>query len=108
MTLAIQLVSNDLMDSSDLKVGLHLVDLVTLLHDHYKKDLLICVYHTLGRSSLEVLFNKNLGLLNKYVKTVLEPIPCAFLWSHRGFWNAISLFLSRDMWDSVHMLAFTW
>ena len=90
----IQVVSNDLMDSSDLKVGFHLEDLVMLLHDHYKKDLLICVCYTLSRSSLEVLFNKNVGFLNKYLKTVIEPIPYAFLWSHRGFWNAISLFLS--------------
>ena len=90
----LQLGSNDLVDSSALTVGSHLEDLVVLLHDHYKVDL-ICVCQTLRRSSSEVGFNKNVSL-----KTVLEPIPYAFFWSHRGFWNTKSQFLSRD---GVHL-----
>ena len=95
----LQLGSNDLVDSPALKVGSHLEDLVVLLHDHYKVDL-ICVCQTLRRSSSEVVFNKKVCLLTKYLKTVLEPIPYAFFWSHRGFWNTKSQFLSRD---GVHL-----
>ena len=83
------------MDSSAPTVGPHLEDLVVLLHDHYKVDL-ICVCQTLRRSSSEAVFNKNVILLTKYFNTVLEPIPYAFFWSHRGFWNTKSQFLSRD------------
>ena len=36
----LQLGSNDLVDSSALTVGSHLEDLVMLLHDHYKVDLI--------------------------------------------------------------------
>ena len=36
----LQLGSNDLVDSSALTVGSHLEDLVVLLHDHYKVDLI--------------------------------------------------------------------
>lgn len=91
----LQLGSNDLVDSTALTVGSHLEDLVMLLHNLYKVDL-ICVCQTLRRSSLEVVFNKKVGLLTKYLKTVLEPIPYAFFWSHRGFWNTKSQFLSQD------------
>ena len=88
-----------LMHTSDLTVGSHLEDLVTILHDHYKEHL-FCVRHILSRSSLEILFNKNVVLLNKYLKTVLKLMACAFLWSHRGSWNIWSLFLFRD---GVHL-----
>ena len=69
----LQLGTNDLVNSSPLTVGSSLEHLVTVLHDVYKVDL-ICVCQTLRRSSLEVLFNKNAGLLTRYLKTVLEPI----------------------------------
>ena len=95
----LQLGSNDLVDSTALTVGSDIEDLVVLLHDHYKVDL-ICVCQTLRRSSLEVMFNKNVSLLTRYLKAVLEPIPYAFFWSHRGFWNTKSQFLSRD---GVHL-----
>ena len=95
----LQLGTNDLVNSSPLTVGSSLEHLVTVLHDVYKVDL-ICVCQTLRRSSLEVLFNKNTGLLTRYLKTVLEPIPYAFFWSHRGFWKTKSAFLSQD---GVHL-----
>ena len=95
----LQLGSNDLVDSTALTVGSDIEDLVVLLHDHYKVDL-ICVCQTLRRSSLEVMFNKNVSLLTRYLKAVLEPIPYAFFWSHRGFWTTKSQFLSRD---GVHL-----
>ena len=69
----LQLGTNDLVNSSPPTVGSSLEHLVTVLHDVYKVDL-ICVCQTLRRSSLEVLFNKNAGLLTRYLKTVLEPI----------------------------------
>lgn len=87
----LQLGTNDLVDSSPLTVGSSLGHLATLLHDEYKVDL-ICVCQTLRRSSSNVSFNKNVGLLNKYLKTVLEPVPYAFFWSHRGFWQTKSSF----------------
>jgi len=95
----LQLGTNDLVNSSPLTVGSSLEHLVTVLHDVYKVDL-ICVCQTLRRSSLEVLFNKNVGLLTRYLETVLEPIPYAFFWSHRGFWKTKSAFLSQD---GVHL-----
>lgn len=95
----LQLGTNDLVCSSPLTVGSSLEHLVTLLHDDYKVDL-ICVCQTLRRSSSEVLFNKNVGLLTRYLKTVLEPIPYALFWSHRGFWKTKSTFLSGD---GVHL-----
>jgi len=95
----LQLGTNDLVNSSPLTVGSSLEHLVTVLHDVYKADL-ISVCQTLRRSSLEVLFNKNVGLLTRYLETVLEPIPYAFFWSHRGFWKTKSAFLSQD---GVHL-----
>ena len=95
----LQLGTNDLVDNSPLTVGSALEHLVTLLHDAYKVDL-ICVCQTLLRSSSNVLFNKNVGLLSKYLKTVLEPIPYAFFWSHRGFWRTKRPFLAGD---GVHL-----
>lgn len=80
-------------------MGSSLENLATLLHDEYKVDL-ICVCQTLRRSSSNVSFNKNVGLLTKYLKTVLEPVPYAFVWSHRGFWETKSSFLCRD---GVHL-----
>ena len=95
----LQLGTNDLHNSSAITVGSALEHLVTMLHEEYKVDL-ICVCQTLCRSSSEVLFNKKVGLLTKYLKTVLEPIPYAFFWSHRGFWQTKGTFLSGD---GVHL-----
>ena len=97
--ITLQLGTNDLVDNSPLTVGSALEHLVTLLHDEYKVDL-ICVCQTLLCSSSNVLFNKNVGLLSKYLKTILEPIPYAFFWSHWGFWRTKSPFLARD---GVHL-----
>ena len=46
----LQLGSNDLVDSSVLTLGSHLENLVALLHNHYKVDV-ICVCQTLHYSS---------------------------------------------------------
>ena len=35
-------------------------------------------------------------LLNRYLKVVLEPIPYAIFWRHKGFWRAKTNFMARD------------
>ena len=35
-------------------------------------------------------------LLNWYLKVVLEPIPYAVFWSHKGFWRAKTNFMARN------------
>lgn len=40
--------------------------------------------------------NKNVIFLNWYLKVVLEPIPCAMFWSHKGFWRAETNFMAHD------------
>jgi lysophospholipase L1-like esterase len=70
----LQLGTNDLVDSSPLTVGSPLENLATLLHDEYKVDL-ICVCQTLRRSSSNVSFNKNVGLLTKIPKNGTRTCP---------------------------------
>ena len=95
----LQLGTNDLPNSPAITVGSSLEHLVTVLHEEYKVDL-ICVCQTLRRSSSDVAFNSKVGLLTKYMKTVLEPIPYAFFWSHRGFWKTKGTYL---LGDGVHL-----
>lgn len=95
----LQLGTNDLPNSPAITVGSSLEHLVTVLHEEYKVDL-ICVCQTLRRSSSDVVFNSKVGLLTKYMKTVLEPIPYAFFWSHRGFWKTKGTYL---LGDGVHL-----
>ena len=45
-------------------------------------------------------FNDTVQLLAQYLKTVLEPLPFAIYWTHRGFWHASSSYLS---YDCVHL-----
>ena len=40
-------------------------------------------------------FNKQVDLLTKYLKVVLEPNPYVFYWRYRGFWRCKSRFLAR-------------
>ena len=67
----LKLGTNGMVCSSPITVGSYLEHLVTLLPDDYKVDL-ICICQTLRRSSSEVLFNKNVGLFTRYLKTVLN------------------------------------
>ena len=96
----LQIGTNDLAQRgmSPLTVGSAIEDFVRLLHDEYGVRL-ICVGQTLRRH-LVGNFNNNVQLLAQYLKTVLEPLPFAIYWTHRGFWRASSSCLS---YDGVHL-----
>ena len=76
-----QLGTNDLPFQSPLQVGSELKDFVRLLHDSYGVKF-VCVWQTIRRRSA-TLFNKNVDLLTRYLRVVLEPIPYAIYWGHR-------------------------
>ena len=46
------------------------------------------------------MFNNKANTLSKYLRVVLESIPYACYWKHRGFWNSKSRFLHCD---GVHL-----
>ena len=45
-------------------------------------------------------FNRKAKLLTKYLRVVLEPIPYAHFWGHRGFWRPSNNIYVRD---GVHL-----
>jgi len=96
----LQIGTNDLVQRgmSPLTVGSAIEDFVRLLHDEYGVRL-ICVGQTIRRH-LAGNFNANVRLLAQYLKTVLEPLPFAIYWTHRGFWRASNSYLS---YDGVHL-----
>ena len=94
----IQLGTNDLSSLSAVETGSALEDLSRLLHESYGVQR-VCVCQTIFRSNAP-LFNRQVKLLTKYLKVVLEPIPYVLYWRHRGFWNCKSRFLTRD---GVHL-----
>ena len=75
-------------------------DFVRLLHDEYGVRLTfvgqIIRRHLVGNFN----DNDNVRLLAQYLKTMLEPLPFAIYWTHRGFWRASSSYLS---YDGVHL-----
>ena len=78
-----QLGSNDLTDSDPLHVGSAAEDFVRLLHDTYGNKV-VCVCQTIMRQGA-VVFNRKAKLLTKYLRVVLQLIPYAISWGHRGF-----------------------
>ena len=94
----IQLGTNDLSSLSAVETGSALEDLSRLLHESYGVQR-VCVCQTIFRSNAP-LFNRQVKLLTKYLKVVLEPIPYVLYRRHRGFWNCKSRFLTRD---GVHL-----
>ena len=94
----VQLGTNDLASCSPLQVGSELEEFVRLLHDSYGVQF-VCVCQTIRRRSAPE-FNKNVNILTRYLRVVLEPIPYALYWGHRGFWKARGNFLSPD---GVHL-----
>ena len=96
-----QLGSNDLTDSDPLHVGSAIEDFVRLLHDTYGVKV-VCVCQTIMRQGA-VVFNRKAKLLTKYLRVVLEPIPYAIFWGHRGFWRPSQNFYARD---GVHLNSF--
>ena len=94
----VQLGTNDLPFQSPLQVGSELEDFVRLLHDSYGVKF-VCVRQTIRQRSFTA-FNKNVDLLTRYLRVVLEPIPYAIYWGHRGFWKARHNFYAAD---GVHL-----
>ena len=94
----VQLGTNDLPVQSPLQVGSELEDFVRLLHDSYGVKF-VCVCQTIRRRSATA-FNKNVDLLTRYLRVVLEPIPYAIYWGHRGFSKARHNFYAAD---GVHL-----
>lgn len=94
----LQLGTNDLTGHPPVLVGSAIEDLVRLLHDSFGVKF-VCVCQTIHRDSAGA-FNKNVGILTKYLKVVLEPLVYARFWSHRGFWNSPKDFYA---YDGVHL-----
>jgi len=95
----LELGTNDLSSRHPLPVGSDIEELVRLLHTTYRVKV-ICVCQTIRREAATEAFNEGVGMLTKYLRVVLEPIPYAFFWGHRGFWNPKSNIYSRD---GVHL-----
>ena len=93
-----QLFTNDLPFQSLLQVGSELADFVRLLHDSYGVEFL-CVCQIIRQRSASV-FNKNLDLLTRYQRVVLEPISYAIYCGHTGFWKARQNFYGAN---GVHL-----
>jgi len=79
---------------SPLTVGSAIEEFVRLIHDNYGVSI-VCVGQTVRRSPVGN-FNENVKLLAHYLKAVLEPLPFAVYWSHRGFWRPSLTYLSYD------------
>ena len=96
----LQIGTNDLTRrrSSPASVGSAIEDLVCLLHNEYGVRL-ICVGQTVKRHPVGA-FNANVKILAQYLQGVLEPLPFAIYWTHRGFWRASRSYLS---YDGVHL-----
>ena len=90
----VQLGTNDLSSCPPLQVGSAIEDFVRLLHDSYGVKC-VCVCQTIRRRSAQV-FNKNVDTLTRYLRVVLEPIPYAIYWGHRGFWKSKNNFFASD------------
>ena len=90
----VQLGTNDLTSCPPLQVSSAIEDFVHLLHDSYGVKV-VCVCQTIRRRSA-VVFNQKVDILTRYLRVVLEPIPYAIYWGHRGFWRAHNSFFSSD------------
>lgn len=94
----LQLGTNDLTTTSAVETGSAIEDLSRLLYESYGVEV-ICVCQTIYRQDAPY-FNKQVNLLTKYLKVVLEPMPYVLYWRHRGFWHCKSRVLARD---GVHL-----
>ena len=94
----LQLGTNDLTALSAVETGSAIEDLVYLLYNSCNVKR-ICVCQTIYRENAP-LFNNQVNTLSKYLGVVLEPIPYACYWKHRGFWKSKSRFFHRD---GVHL-----
>ena len=83
-------------------VGSDIEHLVQVLHDHCGAEfIMVCLL--IYRSAIPPHvpdFSHRVDLLNKYLKVVLEPLPYAEEWSHRGLQSPSITVLCRD---GVHL-----
>ena len=79
----IRLGSNVFTSETALRVGSSTDVFVKLLHDLYHVKV-IYVCQTIMRQGQSA-FNRKAKLLTKYLRVVLEPVPSAHFWGHRGF-----------------------
>ena len=85
-------------------VGSDIEHLVQVLHNHCGAEF-ITVCLVIYRSAIPPHvpdFSHKVDLLNKYLKVVLEPLPYAEAWSHRGLQSPSIAVLCRD---GVHLNA---
>ena len=94
----LQLGTNDLATTSAFETGSAIEDLSRLLHESYGVQV-VCVCQAIYRQNSPS-FNRQVDLLTKYLKVVLEPLPYTFYWRHRGFWRCKSRFFACD---GVHL-----
>ena len=85
-------------------VGSDIEHLVQVLHDHCGAEfIMVCL--VIYRSAIPPHvpdFSHKVDLLNKYLKVVLEPLPYAEAWIHRGLQSPSIAVLCRD---GVHLNA---
>ena len=96
----LQVGTNDLTHANltPVLVGSAIEDLVRLLREKYGVKI-VCVGQTIHREAAAA-FNKKVDILTRYLRVVLEPLPYAIYWGHRGFWNSKFQFYS---YDGVHL-----
>ena len=85
-------------------VGSDIEHLVQVLHDHCGAEfIMVCLVNYRSAIAPHVPdFSHKVDLLNKYPKVVLEPLPYAEAWSHRGLQSPSIAVLCRD---GVHLNA---
>ena len=86
--------TNDLSSSPPLLVDSDPEEFVRLLHNSYRVPF-VCVCQTIRLRSVMSL-NKHVDILTRYLRVILEPIPYAIYWGHRGFWKARYNFLASN------------
>ena len=96
----LQLGTNDISDRSICSartVCSQLEDLTKLLHEQFGVTV-VCVCQTILRENAHL--NVRIRTLTDYLCIVLQPLPFAFYWRHRGFWRTTKSFLLHD---GVHL-----
>ena len=96
----LQLGTNDITDCSirsALTVGSQLEDLTKLLHEQFGVTV-VCVCQTILKENAHL--NVRIRMLTDYLRVVLQPLPLAFYWRHRGFWRTTPSFALHD---GVHL-----
>ena len=85
VTVIVELGTTDLTRFGPAEVGSNLEEFARNLHANYGVKL-VCVNQIFFRAQ-SPLFNAKVRVLNRYLNAVLEQLPFAIFWRHRGFWN---------------------